>query len=599
LTPVSWIGEHSILFADAGQTAGTLSKLRLDTNLELLSAFVLLMVPVLAYVATRDYDLYDVGRATALATRWWRVLLAGAIAGVLPIAFVYLAVFLYVIFYPLAEQGEPNQEQLARVVAFVSGSGTHVFFFALTLLVAFRVARKAEGRAVVLGTVVGLVAASVDRTISATIGTAIAPGEIVSYLCLGLAGGYFGGLVGRSTLSGGVYRVSRQIGEAKDASAVAAAIGENLGDRGIKGVAIWRKENPENQTVPADAYGDEPQTVLWGSWNFDGNEGQPSGPDAREAGSAMLAAPGGRSWVMVQRSTLAPDEQRSWDRSGVRSALLVPLGHPEGSWRGLLMVKFRKRSRLSGRAARAYLTVASQAAVVLENLRLVEEARRAGRRGGVLLERQRLAREIHDTLAQGFTGVITNLTAAELAGEPHLVDGPSVRYIHDAKRIARDSLAETRRLVWALRPALLDRYSLPEAVQSLVEAWSDQTGVKAVVTTNGAPRELLPEAEAALLRAVQEALSNVHKHARAGAVNVTLTYIEDRAVIDVLDDGDGFDPASVRTAVGPQVEGGFGLIAMRERIEQLGGKLVVESTPGEGTAIVAELRAAGGSEEAR
>ena len=101
-----------------------------------------------------------------------------------------------------------------------------------------------------------------------------------------------------------------------------------------------------------------------------------------------------------------------------------------------------------------------------------------------------------------------------------------------------------------------------------------------------------------MVRAVQEALSNFHKHARAAAVNVTLTYIEDRVVIDVVDDGDGFDPATVRTAVGAQDEGGFGLIAMRERIEQLGGKLVVESTPGEGTAIVAELRATGGSGEA-
>jgi len=599
LKPVPWIGEHSILFAEAVQTAGTLSKLRLDTNLELVGACALLMVPVLAYVATRDHGMLDAGHTTSLPTRWWRVLFAGAIAGVLPLAFVYLAVFLYVIFYPLVGGGEPEPEQLARVVAFLSGSGAHVFFFALTLLVAFRVARRAEERAVALGTVVGLVAAFIDRTIAAVIGTTIAPGEIASYLCLGLAGGYFGGLAGRSTLSGGVYRVSRQLGEAKGASAVAAAIGENLGDTGIEGVAIWRKDNPETLAGSADAYSDGPQSVLWGSWSVDRSEGWSSGLDPGEAGSAMLVAPGGRSWAMVQRSTLAPDEQRSWERSGVRSALLIPLGLPEGAWKGLLMVAFRRRSRFSWRAARAYLTVASQAAVVLENLRLVEEARRAGRRGGVLVERQRLAREIHDTLAQGFTGVITNLTAAELAGEPHLVDGPSARYIHDAKRIARDSLAEARRLVWALRPALLDRYSLPEAVERQVTAWSEQTGVKAVVATNGAPRELLPEAETALLRAIQEALTNIHKHARAGVVNVTLTYIEDRVVIDVLDDGDGFDPAAVRAAVGAQDEGGFGLIGMRERIEQLGGKLVVESTPGEGTAIVAELRAAGDIEEVR
>ena len=84
------------------------------------------------------------------------------------------------------------------------------------------------------------------------------------------------------------------------------------------------------------------------------------------------------------------------------------------------MVTFRKRLRFSGRVARAYLTVASQAALVLENLRLIEEARGAGRRGGILLERQRLAREIHDTLAQGFTGIITSLTL-KLYGIPETI----------------------------------------------------------------------------------------------------------------------------------------------------------------------------------
>ena len=436
------------------------------TNLELLSACALLMVPVLAYVAMRGHGMLDAGRATSLPTRWWRVLLAGAIAGALPLAFVYLAVFLYVIFYPLVGGGEPEPEQLARVVAFVSGSGAHVFFFALTLLVAFRIARKAEERAVVLGTVVGLMAAFVDRTISAVIGPAFAPGEIVSYLCLGLASGYFGGLAGRSTLSGGVYRVSRQIGEAKDASAVAAAIGENLGDMGIEGVAIWRKDDPEIRADSVDVTATRRRRALWGSWSVDQSEGWSSGLDPGEAGSAMLVAR--RRAIMGHGAALHAGPRRA----EVVGAFGGPFGAPGSARpsggsveRDCLMVAFRKRLRFSGRAARAYLTVASQAAVVLENLRLVEEARRAGRRGGVLVERQRLAREIHDTLAQGFTGVITNLTAAELAGEPHLVDGPSARYIHDAKRIARDSLAEARRLVWALRPESLDRYSLPEALE--------------------------------------------------------------------------------------------------------------------------------------
>jgi signal transduction histidine kinase len=170
------------------------------------------------------------------------------------------------------------------------------------------------------------------------------------------------------------------------------------------------------------------------------------------------------------------------------------------------------------------------------------------------------------------------------------MDASFARYLKDAKRIAGDSLAETRRLVWALRPVSLDRYSLSEALSNLVREWSEQSGIEAHETTNGTPLELLPEAEVALLRAAQESLTNVHKHARASRVDVTLTYMDDRVVIDVVDDGVGFDPEESRPAVGPQDERGFGLKAMRERVEQLGGSLTVETAPGEGTAIAVELR---------
>lgn len=95
----------------------------------------------------------------------------------------------------------------------------------------------------------------------------------------------------------------------------------------------------------------------------------------------MLVTPGERSWTTVQRPRLAPDNKKAWEFSGIRSALLIPLVVPGEAWRGLLMVTFRKRLRFSGRFARAYLTVASQAALVLENLRLIEEAQVAGRRG--------------------------------------------------------------------------------------------------------------------------------------------------------------------------------------------------------------------------
>jgi signal transduction histidine kinase len=592
LSPVVWIAGNSV-FAEAGQTAGALTSLRLDANLELLGAGAVMMMPLFTFVAMRRHGLYSMGSVTSLAaSRWLRASLGGITAGILPLAFVYLAVFLYVIFYPLAGRGELGQEQLGRLVALVTGWGALSFFFVVTFLMAFLIARKAEEGAVVLGTVVGLVAASTDRAVSFLIDPSVTAGETASYLCLGLAGGYFGGLAGRSTFSGGVYRVSRRIGRAKDASAVAAAIGENLGVAGVEGVALWRRDEIENG--PADTYGGRREAgaraVLWGSWRADGQESWPPGRDPGEVGAAMLVAPGDRSWAAVQRPQLAPDEKKAWEYSGIRSALLVPLVVPGEAWRGLLMVTFRKRLRFSGRAARAYLTVASQAALVLENLRLIEEAGLAGRRGGILLERQRLAREIHDTLAQGFTGIITSLTAAELTTDPSATDAASARYVEDAKRIARDSLAEARRLVWALRPESLDRYSLPEALGKLVQEWSAQTGVEARGTTNGTPRELLPEAEVALLRAAQESLTNVHKHARASRVDVTLTYMDDRVVVDVVDDGVGFDPAEITPAVGPQDERGFGLTAMRERVEQLGGRLAIETAPGEGTAIAVELR---------
>ncbi len=594
LSPVLWIAESTGWFIEADQTAGTIIALGLDANLEFLGVCALLMVPVCVYVAIHNHGLYGItGAAPLAAPRWLRALLGGTIVGALPFAFVYLAVYLYVIFSSLGGRGQQGEE-LGRVVGFVGGWGAHAFFFAATILMAFQIARKADDNVVLLGLFTGLIAAFANQAITSLINPPVTPVGFTGYTLLGLAGGYFGSLAGRSTLSGGVYRVSRQVGKAKDASAVAGAIGENLGGPGVYGVALWRIAGHEDEATPVDAGSDSLQYTLWGSWRTNGQEDWPSGLDPGEEGAAMVVAPGEQSWAAILRLHLAAAKKKSWERLGIRSAILVPLGVTGERWKGLMMVTFRKRLRFSRRTVRAYLTVASQASLVLENLRLVEEALRAGRQGGILLERQRLAREIHDTLAQGFTGVITNLTAAELTSGPRAVDATYAQYINDAKRIARDSLAETRRLVWALRPQALDRYSLPEAVDRLVEVWAEQTGVDATVATNGVQHELLPEAEAALIRAAQEALTNVHKHARASIVNVTLTYMKDRVVIDVLDDGDGFDPTAVTTTVGAQDEGGFGLTAMRERVEQLGGKLIVESAPGEGTTIVVELRVSDG-----
>lgn len=210
------------------------------------------------------------------------------------------------------------------------------------------------------------------------------------------------------------------------------------------------------------------------------------------------------------------------------------------------------------------------------------------RTAGTLAERQRLAREIHDTLAQGFASIVTLYEAAraEFASRPE----NALRRLEEIGQSARANLAEARRVVWALRPGVLEEGSLDGALDELAADFRSETSIDARSTVDGDVRSLGPETEAILLRVAQEALANVRKHARAGRVAVTLTCLDDSVLLDVRDDGVGFDPASPpQDGTGRQRDGGFGITAMRERIEQHGGTLTIESAPGTGTSVVAAL----------
>lgn len=223
------------------------------------------------------------------------------------------------------------------------------------------------------------------------------------------------------------------------------------------------------------------------------------------------------------------------------------------------------------------------------------------REAGVLDERQRLAREIHDTLAQGLIGIITQLQAAEQARlrgggrqveeHPESATGGERRHLDAAAQLARESLSAARRSVQALQPEPLEAAGLPEALAEIVERWSAMNVVAAEVNTTGTARALHPEVEATLLRAAQEALANVARHARATRVGLTLSYMEDQITLDVRDDGVGFDPGALRDCGG--TEGGYGLTAMRQRVDRLAGCLEIESEPGCGTAISASVPAIG------
>jgi signal transduction histidine kinase len=212
-----------------------------------------------------------------------------------------------------------------------------------------------------------------------------------------------------------------------------------------------------------------------------------------------------------------------------------------------------------------------------ENAGLHAQLLAQAREAGVLDERARMAREIHDTLAQGFTGIIAQLEAARQ--NPHQWR----RFADQAQAVARENLSEARRSVRALRPAQLEGAHLPEAITGMSERWARTTGVTVGVETTGEPKPMLADVEVALFRVAQEALTNVAKHAKASRVGLTLSYMDDVVLLDVRDDGVGFEPGAAN--------GGFGLSSMRQRLLRVAGSLAIESSPGEGTAVNASVPA--------
>jgi signal transduction histidine kinase len=230
--------------------------------------------------------------------------------------------------------------------------------------------------------------------------------------------------------------------------------------------------------------------------------------------------------------------------------------------------------------------------MMAENTGLQAQLLTQAKEAGAGDERQRMAREIHDTLAQGLTGIITQLEAAQQTSN----DTERERRIGNAKQLARDSLAEARRSVQALRPQALEDSRFPDALAHEAARWSATSGVAAEVKTTGDAHALHPEVEVTLLRVAQEALANVAKHAAASRTGITLSYMGDVVTLDVRDDGTGFavangDNAAAGESADNHASGGFGLIAMRQRVGRLGGELEIESSPGAGTAVSASLPA--------
>ncbi len=256
------------------------------------------------------------------------------------------------------------------------------------------------------------------------------------------------------------------------------------------------------------------------------------------------------------------------------SSLVLPM-HYGTSVRGLLMLMDGANQAARGEDDLALAEgLADQAAVAIANAQLVARLRETA----TLEERTRLAREIHDTLAQGLTGIVVQLSAADQS----LTDAPDevAEHIDLAQRMARESLAEARRSVWNLRAPALERGDLADALRGLAaRPYRPETSVS--FEQHGEPWPLPPGIESALLRVTQEALANVAKHAQATQANIVIEYVADAVALQISDNGIGLDAGMLLASpIAAGAWGGFGLLGMRERLAALGGDLEITSQAG-------------------
>ncbi len=245
-----------------------------------------------------------------------------------------------------------------------------------------------------------------------------------------------------------------------------------------------------------------------------------------------------------------------------------------GEFRGFISIHHSEAGTYRPDEIELAQSLAQHVMMAVHGQQVAEQERQAA----ILKERARLARDVHDTLAQGFTGVILQMEAAEEALFDENPDA-AVQRVRRAREIARESLGEARRSVHALRPQALDKSGFAEALQSMLKNTTVGTSLRTSFCWEGEPMVLPANVEETLLRIGQEALSNALKHAHPTEFHIRLCFKSDAVRLEFFDNGKGF-------VVG-QTNGGVGLLGMKERAEQIGATLTISSEPGKGTKIIA------------
>lgn len=259
--------------------------------------------------------------------------------------------------------------------------------------------------------------------------------------------------------------------------------------------------------------------------------------------------------------------RRVWEGLGVALAASLAVGLLATLYVGRLEERIRRQQAVDARNARELQRLSSKLITAQEE------------------ERRTIARELHDEVGQVLTAIKVELRVAQhainaIGGPPHLLD--------DARSISDGALAAVRDLSHLLHPALLDDLGLPAAIDWYLRGFSKRHGIRADLVHDRMDARLSPEIEAAAYRIVQEALTNIARHARADSCRVCLQRLSDTVLVTVEDDGMGFDVAEAQRTGDRR---GLGLIGIRERVESLHGTTRLESEPGKGVRITVELPA--------
>jgi PAS domain S-box-containing protein len=290
--------------------------------------------------------------------------------------------------------------------------------------------------------------------------------------------------------------------------------------------------------------------------------------------AVVLAARGFASGVLQAQPRTSMHLTQVLEAEGVRAEMSVPIASG-GEIFAIFNVYYTTPHRFSDEEQRLLLALAQRAGLAIENARLFEAARGVA----ALEERQKLARELHDSVSQALYAIALNAASAqEVLGEEEV---RARRLVSDVLRLAEAGLAEMRALIFELRPESLESEGLAGAIEKQVAAVQARHNLRVTTAIGLEPEVPLPTKEA-VYRITQEALQNIVKHARAHTVELTLEEHPDELVLRIADDGVGFDPSAA-------FPGHLGLLSMRERAAALGGSLEIQSAQGEGTHVTVHM----------